>query len=249
MTTLSWRIEHFDELPSTNTELARRWRSGETGGAVLFTDFQSEGRGRRDREWIAPPGSSLLCSVLLEVESADVASFAPFTVSLAAKSALESLMNISVGLKWPNDLLVGEKKLAGVLSEYLFESSRQAVIVGIGINLTYSGPEHVQATSVIDEVGSAPAATILLEAMLEELNHRLELMPSDAGRSELRSEYEASLVTLGQVVTVTLSDQTISGFAQGTDKSGRLIVATTDGEIRCNVGDVIHLRPAAEMHS
>jgi BirA family biotin operon repressor/biotin-[acetyl-CoA-carboxylase] ligase len=242
-----WRIEHFDELPSTNSELARRWRAGEVAGAVLLADFQSDGKGRRDREWLAPSGSSLLCSILLEVESADVASFAPFTVALAAKNALESLMNISVGLKWPNDLLVGEFKLAGVLSEYLVEGVRQAVVVGIGVNLTFSGPEGVRATSVLNEVGSAPAPRVLLNAMLEELNLRLELLNSDSGRSELRAEYEAALVTLGQVVNVTMNDEAISGFAQGIDKSGRLIVATTDGEVHCTVGDVIHLRPASEF--
>jgi BirA family transcriptional regulator, biotin operon repressor / biotin---[acetyl-CoA-carboxylase] ligase len=247
VTTLAWRIEHFDELPSTNTELAQRWRDGETAGAVLLADYQSAGKGRRDREWIAPPASSLLCSILLDVQSPESANFVPFTAALATKSALESLMNISVGLKWPNDLLVAERKLAGVLSEYLVAGERQAVVVGLGVNLTYSGPEKVMATSVSDQVGSAPAPRVLLEALLEELEHRLPLLESDSGRKELRGEYEASLLTLGQVVNVRMNDQTISGFAQGIDKTGQLIVATTSGEVRCNVGDVVHVRPAEEQ--
>ncbi|MEI6709696.1 MAG: biotin--[acetyl-CoA-carboxylase] ligase [Actinomycetota bacterium] len=246
MTTLSWRIEHFDELPSTNTELVTRWREGEVAGAVLVTDFQLAGKGRRDREWMAPPKSSLLCSVLIEVHSSEAASFVPFSAALATKNALESLMNISVGMKWPNDLLVGEKKLAGILSEYLITGDRQAVVVGIGVNLTYAGPEQVRATSVSDEVGSAPAPQVLLEALLEELSHRLELLESEAGRKELRAEYEASLSTLGQVVNVTMGDRVVSGFAQGIDKTGQLIVATTEGEVHCNVGDVIHVRPVTE---
>ena len=246
MTTLAWRIEHFDELPSTNVELANRWRSGESAGAVLMTDFQSAGKGRRDREWIAPPASSLLCSLLLDVESVEAAAYVPFTVSLAAKHALESLMNISVDLKWPNDLLVAEKKLAGILSEYLVDGDRQSVVVGIGVNLTYAGPESSNATSVENEVGSAPAPRVLLEAMLEELNQRMALLASVEGRKELRSEYESALATLGQVVNVTMGDKTVSGFAQGVDKTGQLIVATTDGEVHCNVGDVVHVRPAQE---
>ncbi len=249
MTTPSWRIEHCDELPSTNVALAERWREGELSGAVLLTDFQSAGKGRRDREWVAPPGSSLLCSLLLEVNGPQAASFVPFSVALAAKHALESLMNISVGLKWPNDLLVGEKKVAGILSEYLVDATRQAVVVGIGVNLTYSGPQNSAATSVHDEVGSAPSPRVLLDALLEELSHRLDLLDSESGRQELRFEYEASLVTLGQVVNVNLGESVISGFAQGIDKMGQLIVATSEREVHCNVGDVIHVRPATEVGS
>lgn len=243
MTTLAWRIEHFDELPSTNVELASRWRGGETGGAVLWTDFQSAGKGRRDREWVAPAKSSLLCSTLLEVSGPEAGAYVPYCVALAAKNALESLMNISVGLKWPNDLLVGEKKLAGILSEYVSEAGRQAVVVGLGLNLTYAGPEGSLATSVANEVGSAPEPRLLLDALLEELGEKIHLIETEAGRKELRSEYEASLTTLGQIVTVTMGDKSVTGFAQGIDKIGQLIVATDSGEVRCNVGDVVHVRP------
>jgi BirA family transcriptional regulator, biotin operon repressor / biotin---[acetyl-CoA-carboxylase] ligase len=242
MSPLVWRVEHFDEIDSTNSYVKDRVDSLDEG-FVALADFQSSGRGRLDRQWDAPPRSSLLCSILLRPAlDASQLQMVVAAVALSARVALERLSGLRPALKWPNDLIVGENKLAGLLAEIVAGPQGFAVVVGLGLNLTYEGPEGVAATSVRHETGLTIAPRALLDILLEELEKRRALLDGDQGRSALQAEYERALATLNQTVRVELHDAVVVGRATGLDPSGRLLVEVDGVQRAFGVGDVVHVR-------
>jgi BirA family biotin operon repressor/biotin-[acetyl-CoA-carboxylase] ligase len=246
---LVWRVEHFEEIDSTNSYLKKRAVEGCPEGLVALADFQTAGRGRLDRTWVAPARSSLLCSVLLRPRvDADELQLVVAAVALATRQALERLCGLRAQLKWPNDLIVGDRKLGGVLAEIVVTPLGYDVVVGLGLNLTFDGPEHVESTSVKAETGVTLVPRGVLDLVLEELEGRREQLDSAQGREELRAEYERALATIGKDVRVEQHDGTVEGRAHGVDEAGRLLV-DLGGEVRAfGVGDVVHLR-AKEVHS
>lgn len=243
MNPIVWRVEHFDQIDSTNTWLVENARHGAPEGTVVFTDFQSAGRGRLGRVWEATPGSSLLCSILLR-PPLDVGELqlAVACVALGARAALVRLSGVRPGLKWPNDLMVGEKKLAGLLAEVVTNQDSAAMVIGIGVNLTSNGSSDERATNVAAESGVTVTARALLDILLEEVEWRRRALEGEEGRRQLREEYERSLETLGQVVSVQTRDTTVVGEALAVDSSGALVVLVDGVRRTFEVGDVVHLR-------
>ncbi|MGC2173925.1 MAG: biotin--[acetyl-CoA-carboxylase] ligase [Acidimicrobiales bacterium] len=243
MSPIVWRVEHFEEIDSTNTYLKRRVLDGSSEGLVAFADFQSAGRGRLDRSWVAPPRTSLLFSVALRPTlDANDLQLAVAAVALATRGALERLSGLRAQLKWPNDLIVGDRKLGGVLAEIVAPPSGFDVVVGVGLNLTYEGPEDGGGTSVKAETGLTLEPRGVLDIVLEELEVRREQLDSKEGRTRLHADYERALSTIGMSVGVEQHDGAREGRAQGVDEAGRLIVEI-DGELEVfGVGDVVHLR-------
>jgi BirA family biotin operon repressor/biotin-[acetyl-CoA-carboxylase] ligase len=243
VSSIVWRIEHFDVIDSTNTWLAERALEGAAEGLVAVADFQRAGRGRLDRHWESPAGASLLCSVLLRPDLApDQLQLVVACVALAARAALVRLCGVRPSLKWPNDLIVGDKKLAGLLAEIVSVDERLAVVVGIGVNLTHEGPSEVASTSVRAESGVTITPSALLDIVLDELEARRALLESADGQVRLRDEYRRALVTLGQRVRVERTNDVIVGLATSVDDYGQLIVAVDGDETVITVGDVVHLR-------
>ncbi len=241
-----WRVEHFDEIDSTNTYV--KDRAHEAEGLVALADFQTVGRGRLDRHWEAPARSSLLCSILFRpvLETTQLQLFVAL-VALSTRSALERLSGLRVALKWPNDLVVGGDKLAGLLAEIVSSGEALAVIVGIGVNLTYDGPADVASSSVLAQTGLTIAPRALLDILLEEIDSRRALLDDQRGRGALRDEYLRALATIDQQVRVEQSDHVVEGLAVGVDHEGRLLVEV-EGEVQTfAVGDVVHVR-AHEDH-
>ncbi len=238
-----WHIEHFDQIDSTNTWLGDRARDGAPEGTVVFADFQSAGRGRLDRTWDATPGTSLLCSILFRpsLESSDL-QLTVAIVALAARAALVRLCGLRPSLKWPNDLLAGDLKLAGLLAELVATPSGPAVVVGIGINLRDVSAVNPRATSVKQESGVTISARALLDILLEELEPRRYLLDSAEGRAVAREEYSASLGTIGQRVRVEQRDVSFVGLATGIDDAGHLLVDIDGVETSFMAGDVVHVR-------
>ncbi len=245
MSPIVWRVEHFDEIDSTNTYLKEQVGEEEAEGLVALADFQSSGRGRLDREWVSPPRASLLCSILLRPRlDASQLQLVVAAVALATRTALERLCGLRPQVKWPNDLVVGENKLAGLLAEVVETSSGFAVVVGLGVNLTYEGPEGVRATSVRSETGVTIVARALLDIVLEEIEPRRAQLDSNEGRATLRGEYTRALATLGHSVRVEQHNASLVGVARGVDDAGQLLVEV-DGVVRTfGVGDVVHVRPS-----
>jgi BirA family biotin operon repressor/biotin-[acetyl-CoA-carboxylase] ligase len=244
VTAIVWRIEHFDEIDSTNSWVAQKANEGAPEGLVAFADFQSAGRGRLERTWEASRGSSLLCSILLRPDvNPDQLQLVVACVALAARAAIVRLSGVRPELKWPNDLIVGDAKLAGLLAEIVTVDERLAVVVGIGVNLTYEGPENVRATSVRRASGVTITPPALLDILLDELEPRRERLDSLEGRAKLREEYVRALATLGQRVRVEQRSGVVVGTATSIDEMGQLVLTVDGVETAYSVGDVVHVRP------
>jgi BirA family biotin operon repressor/biotin-[acetyl-CoA-carboxylase] ligase len=227
------QVSQWSSIDSTNDWLMDQAANGAPEGLVALADHQRAGRGRLGRSWTAPPGSSLLMSVLLrpalEPPRFHLLSTA---LGLAARSACELVGGVAPGLKWPNDLVFGEAKLAGILAE----TDGSAVVVGLGLNVSSAPPGGI---SLDDITGTACDRGMLLCATLEAFERWL-------GRwDELPEAYNRACVTVGRQVRAELADTTLVGVAEDIDRSGRLLVRTGDGLLHpVSAGDVVHLRPA-----
>jgi BirA family biotin operon repressor/biotin-[acetyl-CoA-carboxylase] ligase len=243
-----WDIRRFDELDSTNTYVRDEARRGAPAGLVAVADHQTAGRGRLDRRWESPPGASLLVSILLRphCEGADL-HLSTGAVALAAVDACREVSGVEAVLKWPNDLLVGGSKLAGVLAEAEFAGgSLVAVVVGIGINVAWPGPAGAGG-ACLDQVGAGGQPvdrTDLLDRLLGALRPRCGLLDDAAGRRVLAEEVRRRCATLGQAVRVVLPGEEFTGRAVAIDDAGYLVVETASGLRLVTAGDVVHLRPA-----
>jgi BirA family biotin operon repressor/biotin-[acetyl-CoA-carboxylase] ligase len=246
----AWDIHRLEEVDSTNTYVRDRARHGDPAGLVAVADHQTAGRGRLDRRWESPPGANLLASVLLrpDIDGRDVHLCAG-AVALAGADACREVAGVEPVLKWPNDLLLEGAKLAGVLAEAEFAgSSVTAVIVGIGINVAWPGPQEAGGTC-LDDVGGATQPVDrrdLLSALLGALEPRCALLEDGPGRRALADEVRERCGTLGQEVRVILPAEELLGRATAIDEAGRLVVATTAGPRAVSAGDVVHLRPDQE---
>jgi BirA family biotin operon repressor/biotin-[acetyl-CoA-carboxylase] ligase len=241
-----WRVEEFASIDSTNTWLSERAARGAPEGLVAMAEFQSAGRGRLGRTWESPPRSSLLTSILLRPTVVEEdRHLATVIVALAARAALVRLCGVRPSLKWPNDLVVVDAKLGGILAEAVLDDAGElAIVVGLGLNLTQPGPPEAHGTCVRDLAGVTLDPRAVLDLLLEELEPRLALL-KDGDRAVLRSEFAMALGTIGRAVRVEGHRGTLEGLARGVDDAGRLEVATDDGAVVVvDVGDVVHLRVA-----
>jgi BirA family transcriptional regulator, biotin operon repressor / biotin---[acetyl-CoA-carboxylase] ligase len=239
---LVWRVEHFSAIDSTNSWLSQQAVDGSPEGLVAFSDYQSLGRGRLDRAWHAPERSALLCSLLFRPSAGvDQLQLVVAAVALSARAALVRLCGLRPGLKWPNDLLVEDRKLAGLLADVVTTPDGLAVVVGLGLNLTAS-PDDVAATDVLGETGITLSARALLDIVLEEIEWRYWQSQNVEARADLRREYENALVTVGQQVRVERLNDVLLGVARGVDESGRLLVDVDGVTMTFSTGDVVHVR-------
>jgi BirA family transcriptional regulator, biotin operon repressor / biotin---[acetyl-CoA-carboxylase] ligase len=243
----SWDVQRFDEVDSTNAYLLRQARLGAPEGAVAVAEHQSAGRGRLDRRWEAPPGASLLVSVLFrpEFDLSDL-HLCTAAMALAAAEACRRAVGVGPVLKWPNDILVGEEKLAGVLAEAAFDGGAGgavAVVVGLGLNIEWPGPDGAGGTSLRELGAETVDRPALLGALLDALSARRALLDSGAGRREVVAELRNRCATLGRRVRVELAAEEVVGVATEIDEAGHLVVRTSDGPRTVSAGDVVHLRP------
>ena len=232
-----WRVQRFRELDSTNRYLLAAAEAGADDGLVVVADHQTAGRGRLDRRWEAPPRASLLVSVLLRTPASAEDFRLVMVAGLALADAVEATADIVVGLKWPNDLIVGGRKLAGLLAERVGD----AVVVGAGCNVNWDEfpPELADtATACNREAGRPVDREALLDAYLTAFAAHL------AALDRALDAYRARLVTLGSRVRVERgSAAPLSGVATAVDASGALMVRSDDGvDHTITVGDVTHLR-------
>jgi BirA family biotin operon repressor/biotin-[acetyl-CoA-carboxylase] ligase len=168
-------------------------------------------------------------------------------VALAAADACRDVAGVDARLKWPNDLLDGESKVAGVLAEADFGSGPPAaIVVGLGLNVGWPGPSGAGGTSLEEARGSALEPEAVLEGVLAALAARVDLLDGAEGRGELAEEQRRRCATLGTRVRVTLATGEVTGTARGIDDAGQLLVDTADGTRTVAAGDVVHLRPQSE---
>ena len=248
------RFEFVPETGSTNADLIAN--SANTDDfSVLVTGFQSAGRGRAGRDWVAPAGSSLFVSVLLRPTGVPAANFSwlPLLAGLAMTKTVAALAPDSrVGLKWPNDVLVGEKKISGVLSELIGDLT--GVVIGAGLNIRQEQDELPieNATSLQLEGANNLELDDVLAVYLENLRGLYEPWVAAGGSavaSGLRNQVIEACLTLSRdgtnrVRAILPGEVEILGAAVGIDDTGRLIVQP-DGQkdvVAVAAGDIVHLR-------
>ncbi len=224
-----YRLEVLASAASTNAVVAERARGGEAHGLVVVAEEQTAGRGRLDRSWVSPPRAGLTFSVLLRPAlPPEQLGWVPLWAGVAVAQALRDQAEVDAELKWPNDVLVGGKKVAGLLAEAV----GGAVVVGIGLNVSTHADElpHDQATSLLLVGGTADRDT-LLKAILRGLTGVL-------GDRD-KAAYRAMCGTLGREVRIDLPGRDpVQGVAQAIDDDGRIVI---DG-VAYAAGDVLHLR-------
>ena len=241
------------EVDSTNDLLKQMVRQGDGGtpptGFVLLTDYQRQGRGRLERRWEAPPRSSLLLSMLFRPNwTVAQMNWLTMLVSLAAAEAIADHTNLSVGIKWPNDVMVQQannwSKVSGILQEGDFDADGrlQWAIVGIGINVNIPADQlpksDTPASSLYAATGQMVPRLPLLATFLNRVEQLYDWVAD--GRSP-QPDWQNKLITLGQPVQVTHSktSQTFRGIAEGTNSAGHLLVR--------DAADRLHTVTAADV--
>ncbi|MCM4084015.1 biotin--[acetyl-CoA-carboxylase] ligase [Paractinoplanes hotanensis] len=253
------RVEVVAETASTNADVGAAVAKGEPEGLVVVAEQQTAGRGRRDRQWVSPARAGLTLSVLLrpgrpdrehEWRTLSPATFGwlPLLAGVALCDAVERVAEVEATLKWPNDLLVGDRKCAGILAEV----SGDAVVVGLGLNVTTRAEElpetnGLPATSLRVAGAAVTDRDPLLRALLRGFASWYagwREAGGDAEMSGLLAAYRRSCSTIGRQVRVLLpAGETLTGEATEVDAAGQLVVRTADGaEHRVSAGDVLHVR-------
>lgn len=249
-----WRqVDVVAACPSTNAELAAQARAGAPAGAVLVADHQTAGRGRLDRTWVTPAGSALTFSVLLAPDRVPTARWPwlPLLVGIAVAEGVRRVTGVECTLKWPNDVLVDDRKLAGILVERVERDRGAVAVVGVGLNVSLSEAELpvATATSLAVEGAVTTDRTVVLREVLRSLEALFVQWQADGGdpRLGLVESYVRRCSTLGRQVRVELpSGEHLQGTASGIDTDGRLEVHTADGRRMLGAGDVVHVRPGPD---
>jgi BirA family biotin operon repressor/biotin-[acetyl-CoA-carboxylase] ligase len=225
---------------STQDIVLRAARDGAAEGFCCLAAEQTAGRGRQGRAWVAPPGSALLASVLVR-RSPAVATGIPFAAGLALVDTLRVSCGVTAGLKWPNDVLVGGRKLAGILSEVAPGSAKPgqvAIALGLGVNLRVDAfPEGAEGVSLHTLVATPPDAETLLIAWGEALGDRIASLEV-GGISAILDDWRRCAVGLGGPVTVNGPSGTVTGTAVDVEDDGALVVEVAGERLRFLAADV-----------
>ncbi len=229
--TLHW----FDSLASTNTKAAQLARQGAVQGTAVVAGHQTQGRGRMGRSFSSPPGMGVYLSVILRPHCPpEELLHLTCAVGVAACNAVEAVCGLRPGLKWPNDLVLGGKKLGGILTELALEKGAvQYAIVGIGINCRQQKedfpPELQEIAASLAMAGRDISCKALANALVNALRQMNELLLS--GRAALMERYRADCITPGQQVLLVQGDTARCAAALGIDDRGGLVVRLPDGSV------------------
>lgn len=245
----SWRrLDAVAKTGSTNADLLARAQSGDDiDGAVLLAEYQTAGRGRHGRHWAAPPSSQLTLSAGVGAHQVPVAGWGWLTLAtgVAVADALAEAAAVEVGLKWPNDIVVGDRKLAGILAE--IAAPKPVIVVGLGLNVTMTGPEvpeHTRAISLAMLGSPMTDRNTLAVKILQQLASRIEAWRAAGGADPaLIADYRRRSCTIGARVRASMpGGREVVGIAGRVDELGRLCIDTGEQIVAVSAGDITHLR-------
>ncbi len=260
-TSLGHVLYLHQDLPSTNTEAASLVRAGAPHGTVVIAESQSGGYGRHGRTWFSPPGLNIYCSVIIRGTGQSLSlsqwlSWVPLVSALAVTEAVQQMAAISLSLKWPNDLLLHDRKIGGILCESSFATTNDPVVViGIGLNVNVppvTFPEDLRpiAASLIEASRRPIDRNRLIAQLLLEVEHGLEELRTH-GVVRLHQAYTTRCATLGRRVRVRFTnDRAIVGIAEALSPDGALQVNPLSSHspsqprslVEVRAADVVHLR-------
>jgi BirA family biotin operon repressor/biotin-[acetyl-CoA-carboxylase] ligase len=239
------KVHYFNSVDSTNSTAYQLALDGAKEGEVVIGESQEKGRGRLGRQWVSPPFLNLYLSVVLRPKiPPHQASLITFMAAVAAAETIERHSGLTPSIKWPNDLLLREKKVAGLLNEIHSETDRiHFIILGMGVNLNMDAKEfpkdiRTQATSLKAEKGRPVSRKAFTALLLEELERWYEIFLKEGGTPVLKAWRDRAQIQ-GKEVRVTSFDEVQIGRAVDVDSDGALILETRGGERkRIVAGDV-----------
>jgi BirA family transcriptional regulator, biotin operon repressor / biotin---[acetyl-CoA-carboxylase] ligase len=232
---------HWDEVTeSTNTTALELAAKGEPEWTLVVAGHQTGGRGRLGRTWVSEPGSSLLFSVVLRPRlDPERGLLLTLLAGVAMAEACRAVTGADVRCKWPNDLVVGERKVGGILAEARVRDGRfQHVVVGVGMNLR-SAPASVEGATSLGDVDR----TALLTEFLRRFRERYPPVGDDGFAHLVVNAYAPLSATLGKRVQATIGEnEVVEGTALDIDPAGNLVLYTEQGRATVGFGEVVHVR-------
>jgi BirA family biotin operon repressor/biotin-[acetyl-CoA-carboxylase] ligase len=247
------------ELPSTNSEATALAQAGAEHGTVVVAEGQTAGRGRLARTWFSPAGVNLYVSIVIRPRDLRLAyvewlSWIPLTTALAAREAIRTVAGVSVGLKWPNDLLLNDRKVGGILCESGSDHhQRPFVVIGLGLNANLppdSFPAELRdiAGSLIERTGRPIDRNRLLAQLLGDIEEALVEL-STQGQHRLLHEYTTRCATIGKTVRVHLGEgREIVGVARAIGRDGALHLLPSSPASRPGPPAIVEVRAADVVH-
>lgn len=228
-------IVYYESTDSTNLRAHELGESGAADGTVVIADRQSAGKGRLGRSWVSPPGVNLYASVLLRPSILPYhAPQLSFLSAVAVARAVEEVGGLSPSVKWPNDVLLHGRKLAGLLNEMSAETENiHYVILGIGVNLNMSAEQfpadlRYPATSLALEKGAPVSRAAFARALLRHLDS-LYALYLEKGFAPILKAWEAFFELIGRPVEVDFQNRVVKGRVEGLDEDGALLLRLPDG--------------------
>ncbi|MEZ9822885.1 bifunctional biotin--[acetyl-CoA-carboxylase] ligase/biotin operon repressor BirA [Shewanella sp. 10N.286.45.A1] len=244
--TISQRCFYFDEIPSTNAFILKHAEELDSGD-ICVAEYQSAGRGRRGRTWVSPYGCHLYFSMYWQFPQGMAQAMGlSLVVACSIVSVLEQLDVADVGVKWPNDIYLGGKKLAGVLIEMTGQTDSEcSLVIGVGLNMAMSeqhGNAIDQPWSDLTSLAKMPSKTELLALLQRQLQQDLYLFQNE-GLAPFQQRWEAADLFIGQQIKLLIGTDEVHGICKGIDKQGAVVLETADG-VKSFIGGEISLRKA-----
>ena len=231
-------LRYEESLPSTNAAAAEMARAGAPHGTLVVAGEQTQGRGRRGRGWSSPPGTGAWFSLIVRPPIAPAqAQGVALLTALAASEACEAACGLRPGIKWPNDLVLGDRKCCGILLEMAAEAERvNWVVLGVGVNVRQAEadfpPElRERAVSLSMAAGKPVSRASVIQGFVQALWARWDAFVQ-AGIPSFMEDYAARSVTLGRTVRVEQAAESFVGVAEALGAQGELLVRTQPGELR-----------------
>jgi BirA family biotin operon repressor/biotin-[acetyl-CoA-carboxylase] ligase len=235
-------LVRYDTVGSTNEEALALARRGEPGPLWIVARRQTAGRGRRGRSWISDEGNLYATLLISDPAPPDRVAELSFVAGLALADAVAELaptLSQRLALKWPNDLLLDQRKLAGILIEGETIDRRLAVAIGIGVNCAQHPSDTAYPATSLAAAGSAGTPDGVLTALSRTMAGRLAQWQRGDGFAAVRSDWLARVAQLGTDIRVVLGAEECVGRFVGIDETGRLVLHGRDGTIRTiAAGDV-----------
>ncbi len=242
-TTIGRRILHHTSLDSTMDEAGRLAADGCPEGLVVFAEEQTAGRGRFSRSWISGPGESLLLSIVLR-PTAEQLPQANMAATLAVARTVEGRVDGPVTIKWPNDVRIGSRKVAGILIEADSQpGGASSVVVGIGLNVSVDTGGHPEIADTATSIARQAKTPVERTGVLTDLLRRFDDLYAQVRRGKsLTSEWSSRLDTLGLRIQVRRGSEVLTGIARSVDDQGNLMLERPDGSTLTVVGGEVTLQ-------
>ncbi|WP_136657026.1 biotin--[acetyl-CoA-carboxylase] ligase [Nitratireductor sp. XY-223] len=243
-----YRHEALGDLDSTNLECLERARQGDRGNLWITANRQLKGRGRRGRGWVSEPGNLYASLLLIDVAPQEALASLPLAVGVAVYKAISQVLppgGNKASIKWPNDILVGGKKVAGILLESeALPDGTQAVVIGCGVDVAHAPDEVMYPVTTLHAAGSAVSPDELFARLFQAMQEELARWDRGRGIAAVREAWLDAAEGIGGPITINLPDSTLSGTFRNIDASGCLVLVDDDNNIQTvAAGDVFFGRP------